>query len=359
MAIKGVRAVFTPVDVRKVRFGLTEDLGGLRIGDDVRIGGYKVGVVRSIDLDGLDDGQQPSLLITFSLPQKYPLHENAHIGIQTTVTGTSVLNIDNIGSGTLLADSTELTGHPSALSSLLASFSSAGPDLQQIIHDVKTNTLPRVNVAAVKAGDTLDSIHKFAEHASTMSDQVSGLLGDSKTDVSTTLANLHKITSDVKDKEPAILDHANTLLVKANTALDNARVAIEDLKGTLANANDISGTARTVISGNRGKLENIVLSLKAASDNLKGATAEVRRSPWRALYRPGPGEMDNLELYDAARQFADGANNMNDAATALRDATKDPKVDQTRLQKLMNELDASFGSFDTVEQKLWKSVKPE
>ena len=28
--------------------------------------------------------------------------------------------------------------------------------------------------------------------------------------------------------------------------------------------------------------------------------------------------MANLNLYDAARQFAEGANDMNDAATALR-----------------------------------------
>ena len=46
-----------------------------------------------------------------------------------------------------------------------------------------------------------------------------------------------------------------------------------------------------------------IFSLKSSSDNLKGASAEIRRSPWRLLYHPGPGELDNLELYDAARQF--------------------------------------------------------
>ncbi len=114
IAIKGVRVVFTPVDERKVRFSLTDDIGGLRIGDEVRIGGFKVGVVQRINLAGLSDSEHASVDVTFSIPREYPLYDNAHIAIQTTVTGTSVLNIDNIGSGTLLADGQELKGNPSA-----------------------------------------------------------------------------------------------------------------------------------------------------------------------------------------------------------------------------------------------------
>ena len=126
IAIKGVRTVFVPVDERTVRFNLSDDLGGLRIGDEVRIGGFKVGVVHRIDLKGLQDGQQPGLVVTFSMPREYALHTNAHIAIQTTVTGTSVLNIDNIGSGDVLTGDTVLTGHPGALTALIASLTARG-----------------------------------------------------------------------------------------------------------------------------------------------------------------------------------------------------------------------------------------
>ena len=132
----------------------------------------------------------------------------------------------------------------------------------------------------------------------------------------------------MKTRLPSILDHADGIITRASTALDNARGTLEDLHVAVANTRDITNTARNVISGNRGKLENIILGLKATSDNLKGASAEIGRSPWRVLYRPGPGEMDNLELYDAARQFADGASNVNDAATSLQDALKNPNVDR-------------------------------
>ncbi|HWB18934.1 MAG TPA: hypothetical protein VG711_01435, partial [Phycisphaerales bacterium] len=92
-------------------------------------------------------------------------------------------------------------------------------------------------------------------------------------------------------------------------------------------------------------------------DNLKAATAEVRRSPWRLLYKPAAGEMANLNLYDAARQFADGANDMNDAASALRDALKDPDAKQTDIEKLVEKLDTSFANFGSIEKQLWDQVK--
>jgi hypothetical protein len=97
--------------------------------------------------------------------------------------------------------------------------------------------------------------------------------------------------------------------------------------------------------------------VKDAGVNMKYATAEIRHSPWRLLYKPRPGEVANLTLFDAARDFAEGANDMSDAANALRDALKDPQANPQMIQKLVNQLDESFGKFQTVEDTLWKRVK--
>jgi phospholipid/cholesterol/gamma-HCH transport system substrate-binding protein len=352
IAIKGVKAVFEPVEERHVRFSLSDDIGGLRIGDEVRIGGFKVGVVRRIDLEGLDKGSQASLRVTFSVPQQYPLYQNAHIAIQTTVTGTSVLNIDDIGSGTLLADSMELKGNPSALTALEASLAGAGPDVMSIIRSVKNDTLPKINLAAGKASGSLDSITQAG-------DTIGSYLSDTKPDFRGTMRNLNSITTDANAKLPGILDHADAFINNVSTALNNASGTLEDLKATLANTKDITGSAKEIIVTNRSRIDRIIQSLKATGDNLKGTTDDLRRSPWRILYHPGPGEMDNLELYDAARQFADGANNINDASLALRDAMNNPGADKAQLQKAMDQLNASFSNFTAVEEKLWKSVRQQ
>ena len=67
--------------------------------------------------------------------------------------------------------------------------------------------------------------------------------------------------------------------------------------------------------------------------------------------------MANLNLFDAARAFAEGANEMSDAATALRDALSDPAAKPELIENLVQQLDKSFGEFKTVEDELWQRVR--
>ena len=101
----------------------------------------------------------------------------------------------------------------------------------------------------------------------------------------------------------------------------------------------------------------MIAALKNTGDNLEAASIEIRHSPWRLLYKPKKGEIDNLNLYDSTRQFASGANDLNDAAAALRDALKDPNLKQADVQKLVDRLDRTFLGFKQVEEALWKQVR--
>jgi hypothetical protein len=152
-------------------------------------------------------------------------------------------------------------------------------------------------------------------------------------------------------------DKVDGFLTKITTAIDSTNVALEDVKQIASNTKDVSQSLRSIIVSNRGKLEQMIASLKTTGDNLKQASAEVRRSPWRLLYQPKPDEVANLNLYDSARQFADGAGNLSDASIALRDALKDPDVDPAQVQKLIEKLDETFARFNEVEQMLWTQVK--
>lgn len=362
VGIKGVRSVFTPVDTRRVRFTLKDDLGGLRVGDDVRVGGFRVGTVRTIDLVGIGNGSPatvapatgpsggpsggPRVVVTFTMPRKYPLFANAHLFIESSVTGTTVLNIDALGDGKLLAVDDELVGHPSAFTDLFASVGEAAPEVRAVIAYLRGKTLPQFD----HVGETVASFRAAA-------DQANGWLGETKGDMRGTLHNLNDITGTAKGKVGPILDHFNDVLVKATGSIDEARSVMGDVRQTIANAKTATAAARDVIAGNKGKLDGMIASLKVGSDNLKEATADVRRNPWRLLYKPDASEMDNLELYDAARQFSDGANHVDDAALALRDALKNPDVDRATVQKLLEQLNETFTNFHTTEQKLWRAVK--
>jgi ABC-type transporter Mla subunit MlaD len=179
---------------------------------------------------------------------------------------------------------------------------------------------------------------------------VNGVVGPAGPDIRGTAANLNAVTGSLKEKLPSMID-------KVNQTIDSARTALEEVNQTVVNAKEISASVKTVIAGNRGKLESVIASVKTTADNLKAASTEIRHSPWRLLYQPKTEELSNLNLFDAAREFADGANELNDASQALRDAMKDKNTDPQQMQQLINRLEKTFANFHDVEQKLWKDVK--
>lgn len=355
------------VQTRTVAFKLTDDLGGLRIGDEVRLGGYKIGMVEDIQPAGLET-PNPRMLVRVSLPAEYTLHPNAIVGVQSGLTGAVNLNIQSVGSGPGLKTGEYLAGKPDPKTALFASLGSVAPHLQNAITQIDQQTLPKVNQAVDNARNLLhhadekvdpvvDRYNKVADNASSAMGQVNGLLGDTKPDIRGTIKNLNVATTTLKEKLPGLIDQVTAAVTKVDKSLTTAQSALLDVQQTAANAKDMSATLRSVIVGNRSKFDGMIASIKFTSDNLKAASIELRRSPWRLLYKPTPAEAGNMNLYDSARAFADGANSLSDAAGALRDAMHDPHADRAQIQKLLEGLDQSFNHFHQVENKLWSTAQ--
>lgn len=364
LGIKGIGRFVVPSQDRTVRFALSDDIGGLSPGDDVRIGGAKVGVVRDIDIETGDQTKpaQPGIIIEFTMPGRFVVRQNAEINVQSTVTGVSVLNFASLGEGPPVPESDMLIGRPGGLSSLLASAGKLGPELLDVIRDVRGTTLPKVNTAVDSANGLIrqvdSKVDPIAQKGSDLLDRLSAFFGsDTKSDFRQTLANLDAATASIKEKLPGLLDQTHGALGKVDIAIDRANQALVDIQSLAANARDISGSLRQIILGNRGKIDAMIASLRDTGGNLKNASAEISRSPWRLLYHPSPGEMANLNLYDSTRQFADGADNLSDAASSLRDAIQSNVKDPAQLQQLLQKLDDSFAHFNEVENQLWLRVK--
>ncbi len=368
VGIKGIGRIIEPYQIRTATFTLTDDVSGLRVGDDVRVGGLKVGIVRSINIESAAEKSDARIVLTFHIPKRLVLREGARLAVQNTVTGAANLNLDTLGTGKPLSDDAVLVGQPGAYAQIMNSVSTLAPEIQSLVHDVRITTLPKINTTADNAvaitGDLRTQIKSIVERYNMATGRLTETLthlrdifGDSKVDLRTTIANLKDSTGTIKEKLPPIMEKMDTALAKANTGLDSAQQAIKDLGVTMDHAKGISADVQSILKRNRSRIDELVISVKEAGDNLKFATAEIRRSPWRLLYKPRPGEMENLNLFDAARDFAEGANDMSDAATALRDALKDPQADPKQIQKLVDQLDTSFGKFHKVEDELWKRVK--
>src|SRR3954469_3346871 len=72
--IKGLGRFTDPTVVRTCSFLLTDNIGGLRSGGDVRVGGLKVGVIKSVDLIDVPGGTG-KILVYFTIPSRIDLHK--------------------------------------------------------------------------------------------------------------------------------------------------------------------------------------------------------------------------------------------------------------------------------------------
>jgi ABC-type transporter Mla subunit MlaD len=354
VGIKGFGSLALPHNSYTATFTLKDNVSGLRVGDDVRVGGVKLGSVREIEYKPAAADSDAMIHVRFRLPKYVGLTEKARVVVESTVTGTSNLNIDNINpADTALADGGSIKGTPGSLTQLFASLGDVGPKVSTALDEYKglaTDLRGKIEPAYQKYANVAD---RGGEALS----EVRDVFGESKGDFKGTIANLNASTATIKEKIGPILEKLDGGLTKVQSSLDSANAALEDIKGVASNTKDITANVRGILNNNRSRIEGMIASMKTTGDNLKGATSEIRRAPWRLIYKPAGVDQQNQSLFDSARQFAEGANDLDDAASALRDALKNPAVDGAQIEKLVEQLDVSFKKFNKVESQLWEQVK--
>jgi uncharacterized phage infection (PIP) family protein YhgE len=292
------------------------------------------------------------------------LATDAKVSIESSLTGVTSVNISDLGSGPPLAENDTLPGRPDSLTAFKSSLADLGPKLNADLDKVHETLDTYDNVgkkASIDVHELAADLHvrlkSITESGVRALDSIHDWLGPSTGDFHQSVANIRDITGGLRKSIPPITASMQKLLDQVNATVARAQGAVDDVKATAANARELTATARSIIVRNQGHLDDIIKGLKRTSDNLTAASVEIRSSPWRLLYKPTADEMANLNLYDATRQFAQGANDLNDAAVALRDELRDTQPDPARVQKLYDALVDEFDKFQQAEDALWKKVK--
>lgn len=369
-----------PTKTYTVVFDLHEDVSGLTDGTEVRLGGTRIGEVDDVEVTELDG--RPVVKATLSLPARYKLTKEAIVAVQGAITGTVNLNITSLGNGELAGPDDLLDGRPSGLSVVFDMLTGLGGDARLTLNDIRPrlngildDTRPRVNdtldqfkATAVTADETIRHIKSkidpayakyegVADNASGAMANLNDVLGDTKGDIRSTMASLASATGTLKEKLPAVMDKVANALDGFRGTLDKTAAVLEEVNATAANAKDLTGNIRSILAGNRSRLDEIIKSANVASQNLAAASGEIRRSPWRLLYKPNDNEANNQNLYDAARQFAEASRKLQDSSQALRDTLQDPGAKEADIRKILERLDGDFTNYKKVESALWERVR--
>ena len=102
-------------------------------------------------------------------------------------------------------------------------------------------------------------------------------------------------------------------------------------------------------------------NLTETSSNLKLATQEIRRAPWKLLYKPGEKEFRIQALVDSAATFASGAETLDSTSLRLRrlmdEMNESQEVDKERIDAMLIELENSFKQFQKAEMMFWQELE--
>ena len=379
LALSGLTKRLKSFDRYVVRFTLATGAAGLEVGSQVQVGGRMVGQVEEIRLRTQPEGSNPagidieievdSGVRFFGTPVAYlerPLlgagatlnfSSVGNAAAESPVTPGSVLR-GEIAAPSFLAQAGYGEEQKSQLQTILQRGSEiaedirglskdlrekTGPDIQAVVSDVRgrsTAWFDRIDSVTANADSFAAALPQVGEDAKALARQLREAVDDNRERFDRIVANIDQAAQGVNDETMPLV---NDLLRDGKAAMGEARTALEKID-------------RLVTEEEPG-LRKSLANARLASDQLRLTMAEVRRSPWRLLYRPDARETEFGLLYDAARTYADAVSDLRSASETLRAAQTTggdpgtPASNADRLSLLLRNLETSFETYRTAERR--------
>ncbi len=320
-------------------FSIGDGVFGLAKGSEVRIGGLKRGAVTSVIPVLNTEGQMTSIDAKFEIDESVVLHDDAIVMRMMPLLGSSAwLNFTSLGSADkpiLAADGTLVAVPSSGILATIIGPSNATKTDELVDDFVKfadfLATVPKEYEArVVPVLENAQSI--VADFRTDYSDwrlKVTGALGSAQTsmqrlDETLTEAqalvsrNAPKIDAGIAGFDSAVssardaLAHVNQeTLPLLDTGLRKAEAAVDSIEKSME-------IVHTLLLERSPDISETLNNLRTSAGQLKLATLEIRRSPWKLLYQPTSEQVAHENLYDAARSFAMAAGDLRAAGESLR-----------------------------------------
>ncbi|MCH8343277.1 MAG: hypothetical protein IH983_04750 [Planctomycetes bacterium] len=255
-----------------VTFDIASGVKNLKDGAEVRVGGVEMGEVTDVRAKIKDHVFQEVIEIDFTLDRSVVLYSNATVLITSPLIGADAwIDIINLG----------------------------GPVDEQVVEPETAMPTPAPNLLA--DGGELEGTPTIG--------MLTALLGpdnQTKTDqildnVMATSGAVREITTRVNEQT---IDKVEELLGTGKQAMQEALAVIENI------GLDFDRWAPDV--------REALADARLAAQSLKFAGIELRRSPWKILYKPSKSELEHELLYEAARSFAMAASDLKTASESVQ-----------------------------------------
>jgi len=356
----------TPTDAYTVRFNLQQGTGGLTEGSSVLMGGQPVGRVTNIAF-ALEEGVPRGVDVNVRVKSSHTLYRDAMFVLERPLVGLGAsLNIINAGS----VQSGELEPGSVVVANLAlpAFLTAAGFGAQQIeeLKDILTNTTDIVEKAdgiTTRLDADLDVLMTdFKAFSSELSELKAGEVRANADAVINDFRGLIEESRELlRVNRPRIddtLSSAQRTMAKfegehSQAALD----AIERAGKAAKNLADLADEAGDVLTQEKPGILRTLANARLASDQLRLATIEIRRNPWKLLAKPDTKELREELFYDAARVYATAASDLQDAGASLEAILAKPGgADSAAIEELTEELKSAMARYKQAEAGLLEAM---
>jgi ABC-type transporter Mla subunit MlaD len=371
-----------------VRFPIETGAEGIEVGSRVSVGGVNVGTVKGREfaisgdtIEGID--------VTIAIDKAILLREGTVAFLQLPILGgTGSINFSKLGEGGPLAEDDLIEGRiapPGILSSagfgeeqaenLRRIISSArettdrvneitkrfgetvAPDVETIVGSTRERYptwLDRIDSITTNADETVARGPAIAEQIENrvtefrqLVEDVRPIINENRETIRTALVNFEDATANTRQ----ITEQARTFMDRVNGEMSEKAIAIlESGRAGLDEARDAITKADSMLSENRPQLRSSMANFRLASDQLRDTLIEVRRSPWRLLYRPDTRELEYELLYDAARAYAGAVTNLRSAAESLESVAASQDGNTEEVAALTSEIEQAFERYREAEE---------
>jgi len=341
--------LFVKRDAYQIRFTLKDGVAGLAPGSDVQIGGLSRGTVRKVTPDIVKaTGDVKDILVEIEIDADIQLFHRTNTGpleaddgvqvirVASPLGNTATINfisvgIPNVKDGRVtnqIEPNQEILA--SGGSGLLASLVGAENALR--VGDILGNTANFTRTLDERAGPILENAQQIVEEVAKDYDTWREHITNSLRNADQSLVRINGYLAP-EGKVDVFLDEAvsfagaakdvmvearDTAMPKIETILDYGLTSVISLDTLLAQA-------QAELTAEIPTIRSFLFNAREAATQLKLGTLEVRRNPWRLLNMPGPKEIANENLYQAAADFAVATSELNVASEALRAVLSDQR----------------------------------
>ena len=362
-----------------LQFDTTEGVSGLSRGSEVKVGGLTVGRVISITPDIDKNNDLAAINVTIEIMEGIPIRysdtapegTNAEvIRVGSLVGSTSIIHFNTLGQAPapllnsgdkLLATRgsgmlTTLVGPANAVrtNEIIKGLAVTAAWLKTIPEEYRTRVVPTLqNLSTTTAnfnqdyetwrkpiGDTLLNAQSFTGNADQLLKDNKAKFTQLMDNTSATMADAKVIASEFKTKGMPALQKL----------LDQGADAAQSLASSL-------GQVEQQMPQRLTDLRDFMLDAREIAGQFKLTAIEIRRSPWKLLYQPKPGEVAHENLYSATRAFALATADLKTASASLQavlaqDANKFNSDENFRKEVRQEVLD-SLEKYEAAQRQLF------